>query len=54
MKDMYSLKDIAKMMNISVKTMKIRVSTGKFPPPDIRKEGKLYWTPAALPEMTSC
>lgn len=39
-----SLKEVAKLLGISVKSMKIRVATGKFQQPDERVNGELYWT----------
>lgn len=44
----YSLKDVAKLLNISVKTLKIRVTAGKFKQPDSRKDGELFWNHESL------
>lgn len=51
MQEKFSLKDVAKLLGISVKTMKIRVSTGKFKQPDERKAGALYWTRESLSDV---
>ncbi|QKE54359.1 hypothetical protein ACSA002_0450 [Salmonella phage vB_SalM_SA002] len=50
MKEKFSLKDVAKLMGISVKSMKIRVTTGKFKQPDERRDGELYWKRESLSE----
>lgn len=48
MKDLVSLKEVAKMLGVSVKTMKIRVTTGKFKQPDVRENGELFWHQESL------
>lgn len=52
MKDRVSLKEVAKMAGVSVKTMKIRVTTGKFKQPDLRENGELFWYKESLAGIT--
>lgn len=40
---MVDSKRLAKMLNISVNTVKVRLSKGTIPPPDYREHGVLYW-----------
>lgn len=51
MQEKLSLKDVAKLLKISVKTMKIRVTTGKFKQPDERQGGELYWKRESLKDL---
>lgn len=53
MQDKLSLKQVAKLLGISVKSMKIRVATGKFKQPDERHDGELYWRRESLPDLTA-
>lgn len=37
------IKRLSKMLNISVNTVKVRISKGTIPSPDDRVNGVLYW-----------
>lgn len=45
---LFSVKDLSKLLGISVSSVRVRVSKGKIPEPDHRIEGELYWDKATI------
>lgn len=48
---MIDVKRLSKMLNVSVKTVMVRISKGTIPSPDKRINGDHYWKPETITGM---